>query len=428
MLTPPDWERWGQLVDVPLPLWVPVRRTFPVTREADVAAAVRREMSKPEISRFLRPGKRVALGVGSRGLASLVEMVRTAVVVLYEHGCEPFIVPAMGSHGGATAEGQRDLLAHLGVTEVAVGAPVRSNMDGVEIGRLNNRLPIYFDREALSADLVVPINRIKPHTTFRGNLESGLTKMLAIGLGKHTGATAIHSMGWDLIEANMREALEIIKAQTPFRFGLASVENAYHQVALVEAVSADVMPRREEELLTTARDMMAQMPFTQVDVLVVGEIGKEISGTGMDPNITGRPPSGGQWGLQANKIVVLNLSSGSGGNAAGIGMADVTTERVISSMDLDRTWVNVLTSTNLPIARIPVFMPNDRMAIQLALKCCGQVDTKEARLAWIRNTLELDEMYLSEALWADIQGREGVESLGPAQPLRFDEAGNLRFD
>jgi hypothetical protein len=199
-------------------------------------------------------------------------------------------------------------------------------------------------------------------------------------------------------------------------------------VALVEAVRAEDMPRREEELLTTAKEMMARLPFDQVDVLVIGEIGKEISGTGMDPNITGRLAGGGPSGLNANKIVVLDLSSGSEGNAAGIGMADVTTERVISSMDLDQTWVNVLTSTNLQIARIPMFMPNDRMAIQLALKCCGRVDPGEARLAWVCNTLELDELYLSEALWSELEGRERVESLGPAHPMRFDEAGNLRFN
>ena len=413
---------------MPLPLWIPVRRTFPVKQEADVAAAVRREMSRPEISSLLRPGERVALGVGSRGLAALAEMVRAVVEVVREHGAEPFIVPAMGSHGGATAEGQRDVLAHLGVTEQAVSAPIRASMEAVEIGRLGNGLPVYFDRLALEADLVIPINRVKPHTTFRGGLESGLTKMLAIGLGKHAGATAIHSMGWDLIEANMREALEVIKAKTPFRFGLASVENAYHGVATIEAVHAEDMPRREEELLERAREMMPRLPFEQIDVLVVGEIGKEISGTGMDPNVTGRSAVGSIWGLKANKIVVLNLSSGSEGNAAGIGMADVTTERVVFGMDLDRTWVNVLTSTNLPIARIPLFMPNDRMAIQLALKCCGQVDTREARLVWIRNTLELDVMYLSETLWAEVEDVEGVEIMGPVQPIRFDEAGNLRFD
>lgn len=425
MLKLPDPDQWRALAAVSIPRWVPVRQQFDAPREPDVGAAVRRELAQPEIREQLQPGKSVAIGVGSRGLASLQEIVAATVTALREAGCEPFIVPAMGSHGGATAEGQTAMLAELGVTETSSGAPIRSSMEVVEVGKLPGGTPLYFDRLAMEANLVVPINRVKPHTSFHGAVESGLVKMLAIGLGKHAGATAMHSEGFDGMSERLRQALLIIQANTPFRFGLATVENAYHQVAHIEAVPSGSLLEREMSLLDKARRMMARLLFDALDVLVVREIGKDVSGTGMDPNVTGRSATGTSGAISINRIVVLGLTEHTGGNATGLGMADVTTERVVRALDLHTTWINALTSTNLPSARLPIFMPSDRLAIAVALQTCGRSDPSQARVAWVRNTLSLDALWVSEPLWREIASRPGFTQAGEPSEVPFDGDGNL---
>jgi hypothetical protein len=425
ILNIPDRDGWQSLAEVPIPHWVPVRQKFDATREEDVAGAVRRELARPDIQEHLQPGKSVAIGVGSRGLASLREIVAATVTVLKEAGCEPFIIPAMGSHGGATAQGQIATLAELGVTETTAGAPMRSSMEVVEVGRLPGGTPLYFDRLAMQADLVIPINRIKPHTSFHGQIESGLVKMLAIGLGKHAGAVALHAEGFDGMSERLCEALPILQANTPFSFGLATVENAYHEVAQVEAIPSNRLLERETALLGQARRCMARLLFDELDVLVIREIGKDVSGTGMDPNVTGRSATGASGTIHVNRIVVLDLTAHTAGNATGLGMADVTTERVVRALDLHATWINALTSTNLPSSRIPIFMPNDRLAIAAALKTCGKSDPAQARVAWVQNTLSLDAIRISEPLWKEIADRPEFTQAGEPSQLPFDHEGNL---
>lgn len=427
-LRPPDGASWRDLLEVPLPRWIPVRQHFPSPRERDVAGAVRRELSRPEIRAHLRPGISVAVGVGSRGLACLQTTIATTIALLREAGCEPFIVPAMGSHGGATAIGQIGMLAQLGVTEATVGAPIRSSMEVEERGRLADGTPLYFDRLAMEADLAIPVNRVKPHTSFHGAIESGLVKMLAIGFGKHAGAIAMHAAGFDGMSARLREALPIIQAKTPFRFGIATVENPVHEVAHIEAIPSEGLLEREAALLDMARSSMARLLFDHLDVLVVREIGKDISGTGMDPNVTGRSVSGAVGATSINRIVVLGLTEHTAGNATGLGMADITTEQVVRKLDLLATWVNALTSTNLPSARLPLFLPNDRLAIAAALKTCGQTDLSLARVAWIDNTLALDTIRISEPLWAESAARPDLTPLQEASDLPFDEEGNIVWE
>jgi hypothetical protein len=421
----PNPQQWRSLASVPIPRWVPIRQRFDAAREPDVAAAVRRELARAEIREHLQPGKSVAIGVGSRGLASLQVIVAATVATLRGAGCEPFIVPAMGSHGGATAEGQVAMLAELGITEASTGAPIRSSMEVVEVGRLPGGTPLYFDSLAMGADLVVPINRVKPHTSFHGAVESGLVKMLAIGLGKHAGATAMHAEGFVGMSERLRQALPIIQANTPFRFGLATVENAYHQVGCLEAVPSGTLLQRESLLLDRARRMMARLLFDELDVLVVREIGKDISGTGMDPNVTGRSATGASGAMAIQRIVVLGLTEHTAGNATGIGMADITTERVLRALDLHSTWVNALTSTNLASARLPIFMPTDRLAIAGALQTCGRTDPVRARVAWVHNTLSLDAMWVSEPLWREIANRPQFTQAGEPSEVSFDGEGNL---
>lgn len=427
MFHQPDRDRWEQVVDTPLPEWIQVQQKFPSIEEKDITAAVCRELSRPEIRHYLRPGLSVAIGVGSRGLASLHTLVAATVRAVKDAGCSPFIIPAMGSHGGATAAGQVKLLEEYGITEATVGAPIYSSMDVVEIGKLPSGLPIYFDKRALSTDLLIPINRIKPHTSFRGQVESGLTKMLVIGFGKHKGATALHKEGFKHLSTRLKDAVQIIEHQTPFGFGLGIVENAYHRVALVEAVPATILIEREAELLNRARQLMARLQFKELDVLVVGSIGKNISGTGMDPNVTGRFATSIEGELRVERIVVLGLTPETRGSAVGLGMADVTTARVIHEMDSDTTWINCVTSTNLQSARIPIFMPNDLMAIQLAIKTCPRDDPKQVRIAWIHNTLALEQIYISEALWGEIAGHSEFTPINKLGTVPFDIDGNLMW-
>jgi hypothetical protein len=369
----------------------------------------------------------VAIGVGSRGLASLQAIVAATVTALKEAGCEPFIAPAMGSHGGATAEGQVAMLAELGITESSAGAPIRSSMEVVEVGRLPGGTPLYFDRLAMEADLVVPINRVKPHTSFHGAVESGLVKMLAIGLGKHAGATAMHAEGFEGMSDRLSQALPIIQANTPFRFGLASIENANHEVARIEAVPSGSLLESESLLLERARLLMARLLFDELDVLVVKEMGKDISGTGMDPNVTGRSATGVSGAISINRIVVLGLTAHTGGNATGLGMADITTERVMRALNLHATWVNAITSTNLASARLPIFMPGDRLAIAAALQTCGRSDPAQARAAWVHNTLSLDAMWVSEPLWKEIATRPEFTLAGEPSEVPFDGDGNVSW-
>jgi hypothetical protein len=298
-------------------------------------------------------------------------------------------------------------------------------MEVVEIGRLASGIPIYFDKLALAADLVIPINRIKPHTAFRGPTESGLLKMVVIGFGKHAGASALHRDGFPNLSRHLQEAYQITRARTPFRFGLATVENAAERVAHVEAISAAALVERESELLRLAWRWMAHLKFEELDVLVVHTLGKNISGSGMDPNVTGRYSAGLDGRLKAGKIVVLDLTEETAGNALGVGMADVITERVVRRIDLDSSWINALTSTLLQSARLPVFMANDRMAIQLAIKTCNRINPRGVRLAYIRSTLDLELIRVSEALWREIAGRSGFEQAGELEPIPFDANGNL---
>ena len=414
------WQR--HLADVALPDWIAVRQAFADEREPDLAAAVRRELGRPEVQVELTRGARVAVGVGSRGLAGLAEITRATIEVLLEAGCEPFIVPAMGSHGGATADTQSALIAGYGVTEANMGAPLRSSMDAVEMGRLANGMPVYFDRAALEADLVVPINRIKSHTSFRGPVESGLAKMLVIGFGNHLGAQAIHARGYRSFADNLLEARALLLPQIPFRFGLASLENAHGAVARVEAVTAAALATREPGLLLEAKRLQPRLPADQIDLLVVGQIGKNVSGLGMDPAVTGRYSTGLSSEVEVERLVVLGLTPESRGNAVGLGLADITTAEVVAAVDLDATWINATTSTSLSAARLPIAMPSVREALKLGVKTCGQPDPTRLRAVWIDNSSRLDELRVSEGLWRELEGRAEFERLGTFE-LGFDEAG-----
>jgi hypothetical protein len=341
-------------------------------------------------------------------------------------GAAPFVVPAMGSHGGATSEGQIEVLADLGVTERSVGCPIRSSMDVVEIGRLENGLPVFVDRQAYEADGVVIVNRVKPHTSFRGASESGLVKMLTIGLGKQKGADSCHALGLARMAEHILAMARLSLARVRVLFGVATVENAYDRPARVVAVPAAEIVSRDRELLVEAKANMPRIPFDSFDVLVVDRMGKEFSGTGMDPNITGRyttPLVTG--GPQVGRLAVLDLTDASHGNANGIGLADVTTRRLVERMDRAATYVNALTSRVPPSVRIPLTLDTDREAIQAAVKTCGARDPTRVRLVRIPNTLHLAELWISESLLDEARANPAMTLCGEPRPMQFDGADRL---
>ncbi|HWI52311.1 MAG TPA: hypothetical protein VNT01_09265 [Symbiobacteriaceae bacterium] len=418
--------------DIPLPRMVRVRQLFSRPQADSIPETVRREIRRPEVAALIKPGARVALGVGSRGIAGILPLVQAMVGATKELGAHPFIVPAMGSHGGATAEGQREVLESYGITERSVGAPVISGMQTVLLGETPSGVPVYFDENAYGADAVVPINRVKLHTDFRGPVESGLCKMLAVGFGKHRGATVLHSFGFDRFADLIPEATRVILARAPVAFGLAVVENAYDEVAEIRAVPAADFLTAEPVLLQKAASLMARILFDPIDLLIVDEIGKDVSGAGMDPNIIGRFAVQGkgrlpdQVGPRVSRIVALDLTENTHGNAMGVGDADVTTRRLVSKINWEHTYANVIASTVLESGRIPLTMENDRQAIVVALRSCSRVDPVRARIVRIKNTLEIGEIMISEPMCEEARRMGNVQILGESAPLAFDTDGNLR--
>ena len=405
-----------------LPKLVKVRQEFPRPRVEDVEAKVREEFEKEEISSRIEPGMRVALTAGSRGVARVDVVLRSLVRVLKEKGAEPFIVPAMGSHGGAMAEGQVEVLGSLGVTEEFCEAQILSSMEVAEIGRTERGLPVYMDRHASKADGVVAVNRIKAHTDFRGTVESGLLKMISIGLGKHHAALELHGHGVTGIRDYMVEVGEQVLRSGRILFGLAIVENAYDEPARVEAIEPENVREREEELLEEYMGYMPSLPVKDMDILFVDALGKNYSGTGMDTNVIGRfrilgveePES-----PSAKYVIVSRLSEESHGNALGAGLADFTTERFFDAVDRDTTNANVITSTFVERAKIPMVLENDREALETAIRCNWGVPPEETRLVRIPNTLHLEYAYLSENLVEDALENGDVEALGEAAEPGF---------
>ena len=417
-------------LDLPLPRMVSVRQKFPGERIADIPGEISGLFRRDGRTSRIRAGSRIAVAVGSRGIHAIDRITRAVIDELRRLGASPFIVPSMGSHGGATAEGQRQLLARFGITEETMGVPVVSSMETVRAGSLEDGTPVWLDREAMAADGIVVINRIKPHTAFTSDYESGLLKMIAIGLGKHRGATDFHACGLDRMGELLPKLGRVVIEKAPILFGLAVLENAYERPARFEMVWSEEMIGREPALLKEARALMPRIIPGNLDVLVVHEIGKEISGSGMDPNITGRSSSPffrRENVLQVQRIVVLNLSNASGGSAMGIGLADFTTDRAVASMNVDTTWINCITAGVTASGKIPIHMPTDREAILLALKTCARVRHPQSRIVWIRNTLALERIRVSEPLLAELKDHPQIEVEGDPAPMPFDGEGNLLY-
>ncbi len=401
-----------------------VRQPILGPSESDIVGAVRREVAR--VSHLITPQKTYAMGLGSRGIANLNIVAKTTIEEMHRLGAEVVIVPTMGSHGGATPAGQRDVLESYGITEQSMGVPIDARMETDVVAHQADGTPIYFSRAALEADGIIPINRVKPHTAFHGPIESGIAKMLAIGFGKQQGAAAVHTRGFEVFHQVIPEVAQILIERLPVTFGIGLVENGFEETALIRAIPADTILQEEAELLNRAREWMARLPFHDVDVLVVGQIGKNISGDGMDPNVTGRyaPAHASYPGPSIGKVAVLNLTADTHGNANGLGLADSVSLHAYQEVDWAITYTNALTSTEFSPIKTPMVMPNDHDAIEVVLRTINGRDSKHTRTVIIRNTLRLEELAISEALWEEAEER-GLVALGDWTDLEFNADGNL---
>jgi len=415
-------------LDISLPKMANVRQKFEATRLQDISAAVGDQFRRPEVRKLIVRGQVVAVGCGSRGVANIAEITRSVIRELQAAGARPFVFPAMGSHGAATAEGQKKVLESYGISETTTGVPIKASMETVVVGNLSDGTPVHVDKHAAQADGVVVINRIKPHTGFRGATESGLTKMLSIGIGKIAGAATYHSHGMDRFPELLPQIRDVVLGACNVLFGVGVVENAYDETALVELIPAQRLGAREPELQALAKQFMPQLYFDEIDVLIIDEMGKNVSGAGFDPNITGRNRRAVKWEAKPliKKIVVLGLTRESMGNATGIGSADVISMRVWREFDVASTYANIITSANLDGAAIPLVMNADRDAIGLAVKTVIRVKPEDCRIVRIKNTLHLSEIQVSEPLFELVRrDPERFELASAPAPFAFDASGTL---
>ena len=413
-------------LSVELPRFVRVRQRFPAEEVTDVDAAVAEQFARlPSVP---LTGKSIAIAVGSRGIRPQPPVVRAVVRELLAAGAEPFVVPAMGSHGGGIAEAQVGILTGYGIIEDFVGAPVRGSMEVVQVASLEDGTPVYCDRLASEADYIVPCNRVKPHTDFRGRHESGLVKMMAIGLGKHAGAAAIHAHGMARFAEVLPAAGRAFLENTRTLFAVAMVENAYDRLMHVELVPRERIMERDAALLELAKANIPRFLFDAIDILIIDEIGKNISGSGMDPNATGRPLTrlpGFEDAPDIQRIVVRDLTEATHGNATGLGAADVTTQRVVRKMDWSTTYVNLVTAGVIDAAKLPLVADDDRAALAVAVRGCPRLNAAEARIVRARNTLELSEVWASEAMLDEVSAHPDLEALGEPVEAGFDASGAL---
>lgn len=407
-----------------------VRQIAPQPAVGDVAGETRRQWLASKTAQRIKPGMRIAVGVGSRGIANILHIAKATVDAIKELGAKPFVVAAMGSHGGAISEGQRELLASYHIDEAHLGVPVVTDMDVAQIGTNSWGQPVWWDKNALAADGVVTVSRVKPHTDFRGKFESGILKMLVIGLGKQRGADQVHSYGTRGLRDMIPESGKVIVAKTPFIGGLAVLENAREETSHLEVVDRDDLFDREPALLEQASKLMGRLPFKGCDVLLIGETGKNYSGAGMDPNVIGRmlveaTPEAETNDPRIVRIAVFDVSVESHGNATGIGLADITTTRAVSSIDMVPFRMNNFTARSLWRSKIPFSFDTDREVIERCIETCWQPEYEKVKLCVIPNTLEVAEVWVSAPLAADLKGNPHLEFVGEPIALPLDSKGNV---
>ena len=418
------------LRDVPLPRMFHAAQQFPDRHidRADIERTIFQEIDRAGMGERIRPGMRVAITAGSRGIRNVDEITRSVAAYVKSRGATPFIVPAMGSHGGATAEGQKELLAGYGITEEAMGCEIRSSMETVLLGHSELGKPVYMDKNAYEADGVIVSCRLKPHNAFRGPVESGPCKMMTVGLGKQKGAEQVHSDGMDIIARNIPTMAKVTLGTGKILFAIPCLENAYDQTMMFEAIPAEKILEREPELLKIAFANMPSILVKEGDVLIVDRIGKNFSGTGVDPNITGTfstPYASG--GVQVQRTCFLDLTEESHGNSLGIGLASAITRRIFDQIEADAMYTNCITSTVVKSAMVPCVMSTDREAIQFCIRTCNRVDKVNPRVIRIQNSLHVGQIMLSAAYYQDaLAGKyPGLTALDAPEDMQFNQEGTL---
>ena len=418
------------LKDTRIPKMFRATQTFPreVIRPEEIPAAVSREMEREEIRSRIQPGMSIAITAGSRGIRNVDIITKAVVDGVKAMGANPFIVPAMGSHGGATAEGQVEMLAGYGITEEAMGCPIKSSMEVVELGYSERGRRVVLDKNAYEADGIIISCRLKPHNAFRGPYESGPCKMMTVGLGKQVGASVVHGDGMDVIAQNIPTMAKVVLEKAKILFAIPCIENAYDETCKIEAIPAEKILEREPELLKYAFSNMPKLIVGEADVLVVDKVGKNFSGTGVDPNITGTfstPYASG--GLKVQRTCFLDLSKESHGNALGCGLASAITSKIFNDMDIEQMYPNCITSTVLASARIPCVVSSDKEAMQICIKTCNKIDKDHVRMVRIPNSLHIGSIMLSEAYYEDVKAGKypGLEAVDEPAELEFDGDGNV---
>lgn len=412
--------------DIEIPKMVKVRQKFSTQKIKDVKKAVTEELFKDEIKETIKPGMKIAITAGSRGITNINLILKEIIKFVKAQGAYPFIIPAMGSHGGATAEGQLEILNSYRITEEVCGCPIKATMDTKHIGYTDEEHPVFIDKYAAEADGIIIVNRVKAHTCFRGDYESGLMKMMTIGLGKQKGADVCHNAGFKHMAKFVPLFANAIIKNANILFGVAIVENAFDETFKVLALMKDEIPKREPELLKESKKLMPKIFFDDIDVLIVDKIGKNFSGSGMDPNISGTfctPYASG--GIKAQRVVILDLSDETHGNAVGMGSADFTTRRLFEKIDYQKTYPNVITSTVVNNVKIPMILDNDKNAIQVAIKTCTEIDKKKPLIVRIANTLDVEYVYISEALIEVAEKNSNIEIIEEAKAIEFNSQGNI---
>ena len=402
-----------------------ILQTFNKNKINNIPEIISKEFKKINLSEKIKPGMKIGITVGSRLINNLLLVIKTIIHEVQKRKGVPFILPAMGSHGDANIEGQRKMLASYGITEESAGVPIKATMEVVELAKLENGLPVYFDKYAFQADGIMVVNRIKVHTVYKAEIESGLCKMLSVGLGNHKGATVVHSLGPKGISDNVIKFSQIILKKAPILCGVGIVENAYDDTAKIRAALPEDFYKVDKELLKKCKANSPSLPASNIDILILEEMGKNISGAGMDTNVTGgvKAYEGEYNPPQIKKIVVLDLTLESNGNALGVGIADIITKKLYKKINFEVTYKNVITCGYLDRAKIPIIVNTDREAIEIALKSTYNLPGIKPTIILIRNTLKLDEMFVSENIWEKI--KNNISTIGSWEKLAFDDIGNL---
>lgn len=414
------------LEEIKLPEVIKVKQMFNKTSTNNVEEEIKRLLSGGNFKNKIKKGKTVAITGGSRGISNYKIIMKTIVDFVKDQGGIPFIVPAMGSHGGGDAKGQKHILEKLGITQENMGCEIKSSMEVVEIGKTIKGLPVYIDKNAFDAHGIILVNRIKAHTSFRGEYESGLVKMLAIGLGKRKGADITHSLRFEKMAENIVESAKVSLSKLNILFGVGTIENAYDDIANINILNKDEILIKEPLLLEKSKELMGKLYLDNIDVLIVKEIGKNISGTGMDTNIIGRyHTKAASGGPNITKIGVLSLNSSSNGNANGMGLADFISKKFYNNIEFESTYLNAITSTEPNSIKLPMVLENDKYVFKACAKTCGILNYKNIKLVIIENTKNLNEIYMSKEAYESISEQKMVETEGSYFEINFDENGNF---